>query len=161
MVRKPDEIVKELDERADRPPPLLAVIAQAETAMARELHARLDVAGYGDQTLAQSRLFGCIPPEGIRLTALAERAQLTKQAAGELIDQMEAAGYVARSADPTDARAKLIGFTDRGWRAVDAALGIFDDLEAALAEAVGVEQMATTRQVLEMTSKLLRVDDAS
>ena len=161
MVRKPDEVVKKPDERADRPPPLLAVIAQAEAVMANELHARLDAAGYGDQTLAQSRLFGCIPPDGIRLTALAERAQLTKQAAGELIDQMEAAGYVARSADPTDARAKLIRFTDRGWRAVDAALGIFDDLEAALADVVGAEQVATARQVLEAFPNLVRADDAS
>lgn len=157
MVREPDALVKRLDDLS--PPPLLAVIAHAEMAMERALQARLQDAGFGDQTLAQSRLFGAIPPEGIRLTYLAERAQLTKQAVGELIDQMEAAGYVTRSPDPVDARAKLIGFTSKGWRAVDAALAAFGDMEAQLLKQFGADRLATTREVLELTPSVLAAAD--
>lgn len=156
MVRKPDKSVKPPDESA--PPPLLAVIARAEMAMSRELLARLDAAGYGDQTLAQSRVFGAIPPDGIRLTDLAERVQLTKQAVGELVDQMEAAGYVARSTDPSDARAKLIGFTEKGWRAVDVALAIFGEMEGEIAERVGARRVDAARRVLEAVPEALGAD---
>ncbi|MGD9892158.1 MAG: MarR family winged helix-turn-helix transcriptional regulator [Dehalococcoidia bacterium] len=55
------------------------------------------------------------PPGGTRLTDLAERAQMTPQSMGELIDSLESRGYVARLPDPADRRAKLIQYTDRGW----------------------------------------------
>jgi hypothetical protein len=42
---------------------------------------------------------------GARITDLAERAQVTKQTAGFLVDQLERAGYVRRVPDPRDARA--------------------------------------------------------
>jgi DNA-binding MarR family transcriptional regulator len=137
------------------PPPLLAVIMRAEMAMAHQLREHLRREGYGDQTLAQSRIFGSIPPDGIRLTDLAERAQLTKQAVGELVDQMEAAGYVERSPDPGDARAKLIGFTAKGWRAVETALTVFGDMENLLAEHLGADRLATTREVLELAPSIV------
>jgi DNA-binding MarR family transcriptional regulator len=62
-------------------------------------------AGYGDITPAQARIFQRIGPNGTRLTDLAEQAQVTKQTAGFLVDQLERAGYVQRTPDPTDARA--------------------------------------------------------
>ena len=126
-------------------------------AMEQDLITRLSDAGFGDQTLAQSRLFGSISPEGIRLTDLADRARLTKQAAGELIDQMEAAGYVERTPDPADARAKLIRFTAKGWRAVETALAIFGDMEARLAEELGADRVADVRAVLEQTPEIIGV----
>ena len=36
------------------------------------------------------------------LTELAQAAQVTKQTAGFLVDQLERAGYVERAADPSD-----------------------------------------------------------
>ncbi len=134
--------------------PLLAQIGRALDAIAAELLARLEAAGFGDQTVAQSRVFGAIPADGIRLTELADRLHATKQAVGELVDQMETAGYVERTPDPADARAKLIGFTDKGWRAVRAALSIFDEIEAELAAEVGAKRVADARRVLETADRL-------
>jgi DNA-binding MarR family transcriptional regulator len=57
------------------------------------------------------------PPAGTRLTELAERAQMTPQSMGELIDGLETGGYVVRLPDPADRRAKLIQYTERGWTA--------------------------------------------
>jgi len=57
------------------------------------------------------------PPAGTRLTDLAERAQMTPQSMGELIDTMESRGYVERLPDPADRRAKLICYTTLGWAA--------------------------------------------
>ena len=72
----------------------------------RALGARIDqalaAAGYGDMTEAQSRIFQRIGAQGSRLTDLAEQAQVTKQTAGILVDQLEALGYVERSPDPDE-----------------------------------------------------------
>ncbi len=51
---------------------------------------------------------------GSRLTELANRAGMTKQAMGDLVDQCIAWGLVRREPDPLDARAKRIVFTPAG-----------------------------------------------
>lgn len=65
-------------------------------------------------TLAQARVAARIAEDGIRLTELAAQAQITKQSAGALVDQLEAGGYVERVPDPTDSRARLVRLADRG-----------------------------------------------
>ncbi len=51
---------------------------------------------------------------GSRLTDLAARAGMTKQAMGDLVTQCEAWGLVTREPDPGDARARLVRFTPTG-----------------------------------------------
>jgi DNA-binding MarR family transcriptional regulator len=52
--------------------------------------------------------------EGSRLTDLATRAGMSKQAMGDLIDQCEAWGLVMRAPDERDRRARLVRFTTAG-----------------------------------------------
>lgn len=52
--------------------------------------------------------------EGARLTELATRAGMSKQAMGDLVDQCAAWGLVTREADARDARARLVKFTPTG-----------------------------------------------
>ena len=52
--------------------------------------------------------------EGSRLTDLAQRAGMSKQAMGTLVNQCEAWGMVQRTDDPGDARAKRVQFTAIG-----------------------------------------------
>ena len=52
--------------------------------------------------------------QGDRLTDLAQRAGMTKQAMANLVDQCEAWGLVTRQADPLDARARRVCFTPTG-----------------------------------------------
>ncbi len=65
-------------------------------------------------TQAQGRVAARIGPDGTRLTELAAAAQVTKQTAGFLIDQLEKAAYVERVPDTTDARARLVRLAPRG-----------------------------------------------
>ena len=83
-------------------------------AMERRVLAAVAAAGYDDITVAQARVFARLRPGGIRLTDLAEHAQVTKQTAGFLVDQLEQAGYVRRVPDPSDGRARLVQIADRG-----------------------------------------------
>jgi len=72
-------------------------------------------------TQAQARLAARIGEHGSRLTDLAEQAQITKQSAGFLVDQLERVGFVERVPDPADARARLVRFTARGREGVKVA----------------------------------------
>lgn len=56
---------------------------------------------------------------GTRLTVLAERAEMSKQAMGELVDQCEKWRLIERRPDEIDRRAKKVVFTARGRRLID------------------------------------------
>jgi DNA-binding MarR family transcriptional regulator len=118
----------------------------------RELENRvlnaLAAAGYGDVTLAQARIFQRIGPDGSRLTDLAEQAQVTKQTAGFLVDQLERAGYVERTPDPTDARARLVRVAGRGAAAIPIAAGVVAEVEKEWTDHLGERRMAELRSTL-------------
>lgn len=108
----------------------------------------LAAAGFDDVTPAQARIFQRIGPDGTRLTELAEQAQVTKQTAGFLVDQLERAGYVQRTPDPSDARARLVRITDRGASTVPIAAAVVTQVEAEWTAHLGRERMTQLRQAL-------------
>jgi DNA-binding MarR family transcriptional regulator len=113
----------------------------------RALRAVAD-AGYRDITPAQARLFQRIGPDGSRVTELAEAAQVTKQTAGFIVDQLERAGYVTRTPDPTDARARLVRITEKGAAATAIANAAVAALEAEWARHLGPRRTAQLREIL-------------
>jgi DNA-binding MarR family transcriptional regulator len=86
---------------------------------------------------------------GTRLTELAARAGVTKQAVGQLVETLEALGMVRREPDPDDARARRVVFTRQGFEAMQQGLGVLEALDAELAAALG------KRRVAELTRELL------
>src|SRR5262245_58500689 len=68
--------------------------------------------------LAHTQLFPHIAFEGIRLTEIAKRLDVTKQAISPLVDELVDTGMVERVADPADQRAKLIRWTRAGRAAL-------------------------------------------
>lgn len=76
---------------------------------------------------------------GTRPGVLAERAGMSKQAMGDLIAQCEAWGLVTRTADPHDARARVVRFTADGLAWQQAFRGALAQAEAEFREAVGAE----------------------
>jgi DNA-binding MarR family transcriptional regulator len=101
-----------------------------------------------DITPAQARVFQRIGPDGTRLSELAEQAQVTKQTAGFLVDQLERAGYVERVPDPTDARARLVRIAERGRKAVPIASAVVAEVEAEWTAHIGKRRMAQVRDAL-------------
>jgi DNA-binding MarR family transcriptional regulator len=118
-------------------------------AMEARLLAELAAAGYGDITAAQGRIAARIGPAGTRLTDLAEQALVTKQTAGHLVDQLERAGYVRRSPDPTDGRARLIQMAERGQEVVALARKVESEVEAEWTAHLGQDAAAQLRAALE------------
>ncbi|MEV0679275.1 MarR family transcriptional regulator [Actinosynnema sp. NPDC050436] len=120
--------------------------------------AALAAAGFDDITTAQARILQRVGPNGSRLAELAEAAQVTRQTAGFLVDQLERGGYVERTPDPTDARARLVRVARRGLTAMPVAAAVITDVEAEWTAHLGQRRMAALRDGL---TRLREITDSS
>ena len=123
-------------------------------AMEAAVMTSLAEAGFDDVTLAQARVFQRIDRDGSRLTDLAEAAQVTKQTVGFLVDQLERAGYVERTPDPRDGRARLVRVAGRGEAAVRASAGVVAEVERRWAAHLGARRTAQLRETLLMLREI-------
>ena len=100
------------------------------------------------QKPAHSAVFAQIVPEGSRLTDLARGANMSPQAMGELVDELERLEYVVRRPDPTDRRAKLIVLTPKGRDCIAAGMATIDGIEQQLTELLGERGHRELRRLL-------------
>ena len=132
------------------PRPLPSLLMDVKTAAIRKLHARLDDLGFGDLREGHGCVFGFIDLEhGSRLTELAERSGLTKQAVGEAVAELEKLGYVERVPDPRDGRAKIIRLTPRGLDGCLTGRRVFAEIEREWANELGEELLRGLREAVE------------
>ena len=110
---------------------------------------RFRAAGFGDLRDGHGPLFAFLPADGARVTKLAERARVTKQSMGELVTELESLGYVQRTPDLADRRAKLVRFTAKGRRAARIGVKAAAAQERAWAELIGPDRVADLRRSLE------------
>ncbi|MEW9528250.1 MarR family winged helix-turn-helix transcriptional regulator [Microbispora sp. NPDC049125] len=129
--------------------PLPALFTQAKDVTLAELHRRLDEEGFEGIRYSHGAVFRFIDAEGSRLTVLAGRSGLSKQALGEVVTELERHGYVERAPDPVDHRAKIIRLTERGKKAQVAATRILEDIEQRWAQHLGRDRIGGMRIVLE------------
>jgi DNA-binding MarR family transcriptional regulator len=95
-----------------------------------ELFAEAQADGqFADIRFPHLQVWGNVGIDGIRLTDLAAKAQLSLAACSELVDELQHLGYLARRPDPSDGRAKLIFPTPKGREALDAAGRAVGELE--------------------------------
>jgi DNA-binding MarR family transcriptional regulator len=114
----------------------------------------LQAAGFDDWTLTQCRVFQRVATDGSRLTDLADQAQMSKQSAGVLVDQLERLGYVRRIPDPTDGRARLIVMEPRGRRAVEVAMATLDDILSEWKAYLGTRNFTLLQQILDQLGEI-------
>ena len=123
-------------------------------ALENRVFAALAEAGFDDFTPAQARVMQRIGPDGTRLTELAEQAQITKQTAGFLVDQLEKAGYVRRMPDPTDKRARLVCLASRALAAKEIADGEVAKVEQEWEVHLGKRRMKQLREALTLLREI-------
>lgn len=92
---------------------------------------------------------------GTRLTTLADRLGITKQAVGQTVQELEDMGVVERVVDPSDGRAKLVRFTALGRRGLLHGLGVLGTMEEELARRIGAGRMKTLHGLLTEVVALL------
>jgi DNA-binding MarR family transcriptional regulator len=99
--------------------------------------------GHAETRIAHVSLTRNLDVEGTRLTELARRASMSKQAMGELVDQCMELGLVDRVADPSDGRARIVKFTHAGLTWLDAFRDAVDVAEREMRVELGKAAMDT------------------
>lgn len=94
-------------------------------------------------------------PDGIRVTALARRLGVSKQAVHQLVGDMVRAAVVRVAPDPDDRRARRVHLTAHGVAAMAHGTGVLEAIEAGLAVEVGAREMARLRRGLRALHDLL------
>ena len=106
---------------------MFRALAAFQARFAEEIRAR----GFEDFRHADVEIIARLPAEGgARVTDIAERSPISKQAVGKLVKGLEARGYVARQPDPDDGRASRIVLTERGRAFLVAGMEIISEIEA-------------------------------
>jgi DNA-binding MarR family transcriptional regulator len=123
------------------------LLGRAWSRLGHEIVAGVVAAGY-PQRPAHSGVFAHIDLDGTRLTDLAARANMTPQAMGELVDDLEHLGYVRRVPDPRDRRAKLIVPTEAGYGCLQAAFDTVARIESRLESLIGSRELGELRELL-------------
>ena len=92
--------------------------------------------GFADFQPSFPGMLSNLDTSGTRIGVLAARAGVTRQAAGQLLRQIERCGYITLTAARDDARATIVRYTPRGKKLIaaiiDLATRIERDLSAAL-----------------------------
>jgi DNA-binding MarR family transcriptional regulator len=108
----------------------IETLLRASRAAIDELHRRLAAGGHPDVRPAHGYAFQAIGPDGATASELGRRLGVTKQAAGQMVDELARMQYVVRGPDPADGRRRLVTLTPRGIDCLRASAEIFDELLA-------------------------------
>lgn len=111
------------------------------------LQEKLDAQGYADLRRNHGLVFQYIGA-GARVVELAARAQMTKQSMAEIVAYLEDRGYVTRTVDPADGRARIVRLTPKGEATQPAALGAIAEIEAEWKALFGSARLERLRDEL-------------
>jgi DNA-binding MarR family transcriptional regulator len=127
-------------------------------AMRVRIQRAIEEAGFDEFRIAHMNVFAWLPVSGARIGELARQAQLSKQTMTELVSHLERHGYVYRTRDPSDGRAWIIRFTERGAALHQVAWMTLQGTEREWAQALGQESYL---QLVELLERLLAVAEAA
>jgi DNA-binding MarR family transcriptional regulator len=110
----------------------------------RAMHER----GFAGIRLVHIALIRNVDENGTRISDIARRAGMTKQATGQLVAEFVELGYIKLVTDPDDGRAKIARYTPKGKRLLIAIVASIEATEAAVATAIGPAQLETLKATL-------------
>ncbi|MEV6236958.1 MarR family winged helix-turn-helix transcriptional regulator [Lentzea sp. NPDC051838] len=132
---------------------LTFVLGMAFQLVVAEFVQRLDAEGYADLRPAHGAVFQALRGGGATSTELAERLGVTKQAAGQMVADLEERGYLRRVEHPDGGRRRLVVLTGKADEHMAVAGRVLHKLEAELASQLGEGKLQELRAGL---SQLIR-----
>jgi DNA-binding MarR family transcriptional regulator len=90
------------------------LLLRASSRLVDGIQERMARRGFADVRPAHGFAFTVIARGGATAGRLAEHLGVTKQAAAQMVQELEAKGYVSRAPHPDDSRAKVLVLTRRG-----------------------------------------------
>lgn len=104
--------------------------------------------GFARLRPAHTKLLPHLDLEGTRLTDLAARLGVSKQAASQVVGELIEMGVLESVPHPDDGRARMVRFSARGRRALLHGLGVLREIEGEVIASVGPRGVATLRRLL-------------
>ncbi|MBO2450111.1 winged helix DNA-binding protein [Actinomadura barringtoniae] len=129
-------------------------------AMADEVQRRLTADGFGELRFNDGLVIQHVLSGPLSITMLAERMNVTQQAASKAVVDLERRGLLTREPSLVDARVKLLRLTEYGEAAVDAARRHRAALDRELASEFGADRVAETRLLLAQLLTRFNVGDS-
>ncbi len=136
------------ENQSNKPPLIGALLRVPAMAIHRKLIRDLRASGFEDLSPPHMAVIQYPGPDGMRPSALAERAAMSKQAMNQLLKTLEGMGYITRSAAPEDAGGTVVHFTDRGRAAYQKMADILLDIEREWAEELGPKRFQDLKTLL-------------
>ncbi|MDA8371637.1 MAG: MarR family winged helix-turn-helix transcriptional regulator [Nocardiopsaceae bacterium] len=124
---------------------LAALVLSAAGSLAEQISAGVAARGFDDLRPAHGFAFVRLSPDGATITDVAHHLGVTKQAAGQLVEELERKGYVRRLPHPADARARLVVLTEHGRACTRAAEEAAAEAVRAWAAVLGPDRVAALR----------------
>jgi DNA-binding MarR family transcriptional regulator len=113
-----------------------------------ELRTELTEQGFTDQGRSDGYVLRALGESPMTTSELADRLEISKQGAGQIVEDMERRGYLERRPDPRDGRARLLHLSEHGQAALAAARRFHQRYERRLVREHGAEAVETLRAVL-------------
>ncbi len=98
---------------------------------------KIQAAGHPIVRVSHLAMMRNMDENGTRITELARRAGMTKQAMGQLVREFQELGYVVLRPDPTDRRAKLATYTELGQSLAEVAERSTEEVQGEFKRALG------------------------
>lgn len=137
---------------ADLATDLAPVVLQASRAQLLAMMSRLAARGFDGLTPAFASVIPLLDAAGMRSTALAQKAGVTKQAMSQLVKLLEERDYVEQVPDRSDTRAKVVRLTKRGVTLRKACIEVRWELSSVAENALGRKRV---QQLQEDLKKLI------
>jgi DNA-binding MarR family transcriptional regulator len=136
-------------DRGEHPEDLGVLLLLAYQGFVRALHEHLAARGFETLRPSDGYVFRALADEPRRIVDLAHGLAVSKQAASQIVADMESRGLVRRRADPQDGRASRVELSPRGRDALEEARRFHAAYEARLETRLGVGPAAALRAGLE------------
>ncbi|ETZ48635.1 marR family protein [Mycobacterium avium MAV_120809_2495] len=127
-----------------------ALVNLVAAAGAPRLRAAFAEAGLDGIRPAQSLALVPLAAGGLHASDLADRLRVSRQAVAQAVAALERHGYVTRTPDPADARARIIELTPRGRQALQVMRANAIAMEKRWRKVLGERRLTELRETLTM-----------
>ncbi|MGC4190181.1 MAG: MarR family transcriptional regulator [Thermomicrobiales bacterium] len=121
---------------------LAALLLGAFRSTIDALHETLAERGFPEARPAHGLALQAIGPGAVSVSDLGRRLGVSKQAAAKTASRLEALGYITRTDDPTDARARPIARSERGEALLYATAVVFEEQKRIWIATLGEDRYA-------------------
>jgi DNA-binding MarR family transcriptional regulator len=136
------------------------MLQQTNDLFAEAKAARMAAAGFSEVRPAHQKVLDGIG-DGAKLSVLADRAKVSKQAMSGLVQHLVQGRYIERSSDAEDRRAVILRLTPAGVAARDFAWSIQYELLGEVRKAVGKKRIRELRRTLSELDSVLEAKISS